>query len=352
MVYFIKNSKFQVIRMLLLEKKEIIRRFPENYTPGELDFCKEEFSYFTNAVYAGSFENVVVNGGGFAFDSRFRIIKESLIHIHQFHQIKSMKRLILKSKRKLPDENYLLCFDEWSSNHYHWFCDFLPRLYCAKQFLESHVLLLPYNNYVCTVGIEILTRLQLLPHRIEWIRPEEMVKAKRITIVNHPAMPGKIHDLLIKTLHADIQKTFGQTEFLGKKIYISRSKARYRNILNEKEVSGLFKEYGFEIICFEDYSITEQISISSNSAAMASIHGAGLTNALFMKGGSKILEFRRDTIYHNQCYWHLADALNHKYYYLFGHPDSDKVIEGGNGCNLTIPLPHLKNIIEKINAVV
>ena len=86
--------------------------------------------------------------------------------------------------------------------------------------------------------------------------------------------------------------------------------------MNESEVKALFVSKGYEIISFEGLSLEDQISICSKTKTMASIHGAGLTNMIFMPEGSNILEFRRSKKFVNQCYWHLAGALNHQYYYF------------------------------------
>ncbi|RZL62023.1 MAG: DUF563 domain-containing protein [Pedobacter sp.] len=67
------------------------------------------------------------------------------------------------------------------------------------------------------------------------------------------------------------------------------------------------------------------------------MHGAGLFNMLFMHPDSYILEFRRDEIYQNQCFWHLADALKYNYY-LFRTLDEEKLVLEGDGLTLQLTL--------------
>jgi capsular polysaccharide biosynthesis protein len=131
-----------------------------------------------------------------------------------------------------------------------------------------------------------------------------------------------------------------------KKFYISREKARFRKVLNEKELICMLKNNGFEIIHAEDFSLSEQIDVFSGCETLLGIHGAGLTNCVFMKQGSNVIELRRKETAKNTGYWHLADCLDHKYYYYNGIPDSEKSIIG-RGCNLTIPINDFEEKILK-----
>ena len=68
-----------------------------------------------------------------------------------------------------------------------------------------------------------------------------------------------------------------------------------------------------------------------------------------MQPGSNVIELRRkENGPSNVGYWHLADSLDHNYYYYNGIPDSDKPLVG-QGCNLTIPMADFeKKIVEAI----
>ncbi|MBK7706923.1 MAG: glycosyltransferase family 61 protein [Acidobacteria bacterium] len=138
--------------------------------------------------------------------------------------------------------------------------------------------------------------------------------------------------------------------FIGKKtegqdkIYISRAKARVRYVLNEAELASLLKNNGFEILFGEDLSLAEQIEVFGKCSTLMGIHGAGLTNCIFMKPGGNVVELRKRE--KNYGYWHLADSLGHKYYYYNGVPDSDASLIG-HGCNLTISAADLESQILK-----
>lgn len=339
--------------MLIYRSQFINRKFPENYLDGELDFCKAEHSYSTDNVKLLTFENCCVNSSGNLYDSHLKLVEKSIVAPSIFRNrgwFRYLKKVILKPKRQLKaNENYLLAFDEWSNNHYHWINDFLPRLILIADELQNYVLLLPNAPYIKNVGIKLLDSFKLKPKSIEWIDAGKFIRAPVLTLITSVVVSGRVHDKLIKRVQNRLSKSFINSQaYATRRIYISRSKAINRKVLNEDQVISLLKEYDFEVINFEDLNIEDQIKLAHSTSILIGLHGAGLTNSIFMQEGAAVLEFRRDKVYHNQCYWHLSKALGQKFYYLFGQPDSENVIEGAPGCNLTILVDKLKSTVEMI----
>jgi len=56
------------------------------------------------------------------------------------------------------------------------------------------------------------------------------------------------------------------------------------------------------------------------------IHGAGLTNILFMPKGASVLELRRKDDSHNNCYFSLASALELNYFYQLCEVDNENIV--------------------------
>lgn len=321
----------------LLRAEAVYRKMPVNYKPGDFDFCKAEFAYQTNYVTAVHYRNVLVSDAGMVFDAALKLIPVTKVDEKKINPLNNIKRILFWPKKRGTAAEYALCFDEWTSNHYHWICDFLPRLYTAKHLFGSHVFLLPDTPYVRTTGIDMLQLMGLLPPAIEWVQPRTMLKLKNLTIIDRPVKSGRIHDPLMMSLKKLLHKSFSITQLPpAKRIYISRENAQHRKLLNEHEVQAVFIDHGFDVIRFEQLTIKEQIQLAKSASIIASIHGAGLTNAFFMQPGAAVMEFRRNGIYQNQCFWHLADAMQLDYYYQFGTPDTERFIEGPNGCNLSI----------------
>ncbi len=98
----------------------------------------------------------------------------------------------------------------------------------------------------------------------------------------------------------------------NRKIFISRENAKSRKLINSIEIEKILKFYNFEIINLENIPVLEQYRIFFDAKITMGVHGAGLTNALFMDRGSRLLEILPPLCATN-AYWKMAHALNFKY---------------------------------------
>ena len=92
-----------------------------------------------------------------------------------------------------------------------------------------------------------------------------------------------------------------------KKIFIRRRSQKNRLIVNEEEVLQVFLSYQFEIVSFEDLSFEDQISLMSKVCVLAGVHGAGLTNMLFMPLNSVVFELTTKIDGENYYYYALSN---------------------------------------------
>ena len=81
-----------------------------------------------------------------------------------------------------------------------------------------------------------------------------------------------------------------------------------------------FLFWGFKVINFENLSFEEQREIAAEASILAGVHGAGLTNMLFMEKGSKILELTSLLNGEQYYYYTLSNALGHDYFYQLCTP--------------------------------
>ena len=100
--------------------------------------------------------------------------------------------------------------------------------------------------------------------------------------------------------------------------YISRSKARYRHLLNEAELWPVFAKHGIEIHHFESLAISQQIQLAMTMEWCIAPQGAGLTNIIFMPPKAKVLELRPTVSSGQYCYEKLAKNLDLDYHWLLG----------------------------------
>ncbi len=129
-----------------------------------------------------------------------------------------------------------------------------------------------------------------------------------------------VKDLLWETFIIPANKTPANT-----KIYIKR--ISNRKIANEQEFEDYISAQGFEIHSMEGLTIKKQAELFHQASIIISPHGAGLTNIVFCRPGTKIIEiFHSQTIFGH--YYLMAGSLGMDYYPVLGKIKPDpKVIE-------------------------
>ena len=158
-------------------------------------------------------------------------------------------------------------------------------------------------------------------HDLVTYRPEEHVLVRSLWVPQHLARTGNFNDPVLR----DLQKRFEDplsTDADGR-VFVSRSKAPTRRILNDTEVVAIMRDHGVAVVHMEDLTFEEQVALMRRTRTLIGTHGAGLTNMLFMPPGGQILEIRAAGDAHNNCYFTMASALDHTYRYVLGeanHP--------------------------------
>jgi capsular polysaccharide biosynthesis protein len=95
------------------------------------------------------------------------------------------------------------------------------------------------------------------------------------------------------------------------RVYISRRKARNRQVVNEPELEARLEERGFETYVLEELSVDDQIALFSGADVVFGLHGAGFTNALFASDAT-VIELFGSTVY-STVYYHMASGLGFQY---------------------------------------
>lgn len=100
---------------------------------------------------------------------------------------------------------------------------------------------------------------------------------------------GKWDKKLYKNVRMHLKRK--QTSPAFRKIYVTRE-GESRNFANAAQFERFMEISGFEIVDFSKYSLEEREVILSETLVLAGIYGAGLTNMLFMREGSTILDIQ------------------------------------------------------------
>lgn len=63
-------------------------------------------------------------------------------------------------------------------------------------------------------------------------------------------------------------------------------------------------------------SLKESFSLFSHFTHLIAVHGAGLTNMLFMPKLQNVLEIKSHGDYKNYCYYFMSNVMKHNYFYF------------------------------------
>lgn len=330
------------LKTIVPSRKEI-RKQPLNLQQGDINLFQHELTKTLKETVLLTLKNADI-----LRDSIFTI--KNLKFYSLFSRVTTVKKKRLLKKFSLYIRPFqkidkgIWIIDEFSAEYFHWFTDAIPRLITLENtdqtkqelLLDNYKILLPESYKTRSY---ILDSLKVLNYDVHYYPSNKRVRVKHLLCPSHTAPTGNYNSELI----ANIRNRFLVSQKTpNKNIYISREKAPRRKVANEKEVIGLLLQFNYEIHFFEDYNFEKQVEIMSQTKSLISLHGAGLTNMMFMQKGGQILELRNEGDDHNNCYFSLASALDHDYYYLTNNSDNEDTYHA----NITVDINRLRNVLE------
>ncbi len=131
----------------------------------------------------------------------------------------------------------------------------------------------------------------------------------------------------------------------GPRVYLTRSRSLGRVAVNDGQIQSYLKSNGFSIVDMGDYMLDEQISIMKNADAVIGIHGAALTNTLYCKPGTKVIEIFPPN-YGTNAFRTISEMLGHQYIPLVGAAVENSTMEGVNTReNLFLEIEQLNEVL-------
>lgn len=229
-----------------------------------------------------------------------------------------------------PQTQFGFIHSIWTNGYYHWLTECLPRALVMRREFPEAVPLLPEGNYksfAATLECLGFGRVEFFPDgRNVLVHAPVVTDCARAFATTDPA--------LLREVRQRVSDYLGPSPLPAatRIVYVSRAKARGRRVINEAQVIEVMRGFGAEILCFEDFDFFEQVRIMAQTKILVSIHGAGLTNMMFMPEGGKVVEILprkngifeynhvRNSFRHDPCYVRLAGAMGHEYRYLLAKP--------------------------------
>lgn len=335
---------------LVCKSRNISNKLPLNFKEEDRPFF-EGLEYSTQEVYRIELDNVNVSYAGTIFSflkTYFHSVKP--YYKYKLGYIYTLYNLFFRKRSRVNEDlGYLLVFNNLCDCYYHWLTEAIPKLFLGKNDLKNAKIILPegYKGF----QIASLEPFGINSEDVKYISSNTYLHVPHLISFSpfgaeqhyNPKLFGEVRDFYI-----NFYKSKDDYKPVGDRLYIKRKKTSIRQIKNEQEVISFLAEYGFKDVFFEDLSFPEQVFISYNAQCLVSIHGAGLTNIMFMKSGSKILEFRKKGETGYLHYYNLASALDLDYYYQFADPVDET--KSSKYADLNIDIEELrKNVIQMLN---
>lgn len=215
------------------------------------------------------------------------------------------------------------------TNYYHWFLDGLTRLAVLDRFPPDCRILVPPKLPAFAVrSLEILG----VADRIHPVDGRDII-AERYwfsgpTMVSGCPDPAGVAWLRTRFLTGEpIEAT--------RKVYLLRN-APTRRIRNNGETEQVFRRQGWEIIDPGLLSLEEQIYLFRQCQAVAGVHGAALTNLLWLPAGASVVELM-PRLRRNGCYAGISLCADHQHRTLLCPSDRSG--------NLTVPVALLEPML-------
>ena len=194
-------------------------------------------------------------------------------------------------------------------NYYHWLVEDLPLVLRARQAVPACGLL------SFSTGITDRHRLvadhlgmQLTPAPLI-VQLDEQVLPGRASdsFFVHPDDLSMLNDLGVSLSAASQPERASYPGLL----YVSRSRSR-RPLADEQQLEAFLSAAGFEVVHLEDTPWIEQIRLFQNARVLAGPHGAGLSNLVFARPGTIVIELTVGYMF-NRCFEWISHVGGHRY---------------------------------------
>ncbi|MDL0081137.1 glycosyltransferase family 61 protein [Helicobacter sp. XJK30-2] len=247
--------------------------------------------------------------------------------LESIKQCKLWARFYYQRLFKLHRVNGSLALLHQATNYYHFLSESIAALeQIRRSGLEPDYYLLaqdmPYQRQMWQI-------LQIPESKILPLSPSRLIQAKSLIvptlIANFESVEWRDGILLSRTLALPMllqqfYKNFAkllppQESPKKRKIFLTRPSGSNRHLENTKEVESIFTAFGYEIILPDDLSLVEQACMARESSIIASMHGAGLSNAFFMQEGAVVFEIFPQ-YYHYSCPQFCALLMGCRYFYM------------------------------------
>lgn len=335
-------------RSILLSYTTETRTPPKNIRLEDQYLFCHEYTKFIDPCVSILFDNVYILGGSFLscrhgfIDSLFpgsavpRRLRSRILDIPSI------------AFPVLAIESAIYPSSTFGIGYFHWISDYLPIIQAASDNVHScQTLILPERAKLFEF---VDASLRGFDFNLHFTGRSKPLKVNNLHVIGPVAQSGNYRSDLFRRALTTVKKSlkpppitrFGQGEVL----FISRRDAPRRFLLNEDEITKVINVFGGRVVMTDGMSLQEQYLLFANCKLLIGLHGAGLTNMIWMHAGSSVLEIRNHGDFGNNCYFSMASALGHEYYYVQAEHNGDST--NTYSANLVLHPEKLRQVINEI----
>jgi len=170
----------------------------------------------------------------------------------------------------------------WETNYFHFLCDVVPKLRLARECgIPDDVPLLVGGRLFRQPFFQRAMRRGLLQGREFVVQDGDYLAAEDVVFARSEGPVRANLEWTALALGAPNADPNGH-----RRIFLTRQKSRGRYLLNQDELLPTLKRWDIELIDTDTLTLDEQMDLFSRADVVVGIHGAGLANILYRRGGN------------------------------------------------------------------
>jgi capsular polysaccharide biosynthesis protein len=321
------NTAFTAAGAAWVDKQAVVGSIPKTHRRLSEWFCADDpadwFAPGGNRVTTPELRLVRLSGGFVAQvgaspvvvagDRRTIVPHLSSRYAPLLHYVPVDMAAMLDAAREVAGAAFLLGDDIWPPNYSHWLLDTLPRLSVLADAGARDATLVT-GPLAAAFQRETLRLCGWEPAKIVELAPGQALRAERLLATTdqpqppHPMFKGA--PLAARYLRRHFVPP--GTKATGRRLYISRDDAPGRRVPNEPELMAALAARGFERVLLGATTVPAQAAMLAAADWIVAPHGAGLSNLVFARPETTVLElFPRS--YGTPAYYVIAAAGGLRY---------------------------------------
>ncbi len=239
-------------------------------------------------------------------------------------------------------------------NYFHWIQDSISQIVCLKKRendLSEWKIVIPEN---CPQPfLDILMYMGVSYNQLIVWKNYSRVKVSELfaftTIRSETNYTSLLHPFALQHFSYLVQSKIVEPR-QDLKIYISRANSRGRKVIEEEKLLHLIESEGFISVQLEKCSFEEQYRLFSRAKIVLASHGAGLTNIVFCKTQTVVIELLSESFTHYTDYFCISTYFDLSYSFVKCASIRNKENPDPDLNDIIIPFDHLTTLIQNKNS--